>query len=114
MDTDCHCLPCESLKVQRQILDRLGAIESLLGSFPPELRSKEEKRPTNKTPKKRLLTIKEAAAELALSEPGLRLWVARRKIAVVHLGRSLRIPAVELERFIEENLVPTIPKKVWR
>lgn len=93
----------------------MGAIKSLLGSFPPESRSKEEKPPTNKTPpKKRLLTIKEAAAELALSEPGLRLWVARRKIAVVRLGRSLRIPAGELERFIEENLVPTTPKKVCR
>jgi hypothetical protein len=40
--------------------------------------------------------------------------VARRKIAVVRLGRSLRIPAGELERFIEENLVPTTPKKVCR
>jgi excisionase family DNA binding protein len=52
------------------------------------------------------LTIRETAESLNLSQPTIRAWVARRKIGVIRLGRSVRIPATEIERLLSENTVP--------
>jgi excisionase family DNA binding protein len=53
-----------------------------------------------------VLTVREAAGMLGVSIPGMRLRIARREIAVVRLGRIIRIPRTEIERLIAENLVP--------
>jgi excisionase family DNA binding protein len=43
-------------------------------------------------------TIRQAAAELNVSEFTIRAWVGQRRIAHVRLGRCIRIPAAELRR----------------
>jgi excisionase family DNA binding protein len=57
---------------------------------------------------KRLLTLKDAAEELGLAQVTLRTWAAGRKIAVVRLGRAVRIPVAEIERLISDGLVPAV------
>lgn len=53
-----------------------------------------------------LLTIREAARRLALRECTIRAWLARRKLPHVKCGRSVRVPAEAIERFIQENTIP--------
>jgi hypothetical protein len=38
----------------------------------------------------------------------LRMWAARRKIARCKIGRAVRIPANEVNRIIEESLIPAL------
>jgi excisionase family DNA binding protein len=108
MDLPCSCATCELLDSQKQILGRLIAIESLLKER-PELRSHELRshmEPREHTTTRRLLTVREVAADLGLCESAVRLWIARRRIEAVHLGRSVRIPTTEIERLIREGLTP--------
>ncbi len=53
-----------------------------------------------------LLTIEEAARALGLKPVTVRMWASARKIGRVKLGRAVRIPASEIERLIERNLIP--------
>jgi excisionase family DNA binding protein len=55
---------------------------------------------------KKMLTVADCAGKLGLKEPTIRLWIAKRKIAHVKLGRSVRIPATEVERLIRQNTIP--------
>jgi len=57
---------------------------------------------------KRLLSLKDAAEELGLASVTLRTWAACRKIAVVRLDRAVRIPVAEIERLINDGLVPAL------
>jgi excisionase family DNA binding protein len=41
-----------------------------------------------------------------IKEPTWRAWILRRKIAVVRLGRSVRIPEEEILRLIREGTTP--------
>jgi excisionase family DNA binding protein len=52
------------------------------------------------------LRVEQAAAALDLSVACLRAWIARRKIGIVRLGRSIRIPYTEIERLVAEGSVP--------
>jgi excisionase family DNA binding protein len=54
----------------------------------------------------RLLTVDNVAAALGLRPATVYAWVAARKLPVVRLGRSVRIPAEVLRRLIETNTVP--------
>jgi excisionase family DNA binding protein len=54
----------------------------------------------------RLLTVEEAAEALGLKAPTLRAWMARRRITYVKLGRSTRILASEVNRLIDNGLMP--------
>jgi excisionase family DNA binding protein len=56
---------------------------------------------------KALKTVQQAADELALAPVTIRTWLAQRKLKYVKLGRSVRIPASEIERLINENTVPS-------
>ena len=59
-----------------------------------------------------MLTVKEASEMLGLKPATLRNWQARRKnLPFVRCGRSVRIPADAIERFILENTVPVREKK---
>lgn len=51
-------------------------------------------------------TIRQAARELNLSEFTVRSWVGQRKIGHLRLGRSIRIPAEEIRRLLEDGLRP--------
>jgi excisionase family DNA binding protein len=53
-----------------------------------------------------LTTFKHGAERLGIKEPTLRLWAAEQRIAVVRLGRLVRIPVEEIDRLIAEGTVP--------
>jgi excisionase family DNA binding protein len=54
-----------------------------------------------------LLTIAQAAERLGLRESTIRAWVLKRKLAYFRVGgRSIRIPASEIRRILNEGSVP--------
>jgi excisionase family DNA binding protein len=53
-----------------------------------------------------LVSLAQAAKELAVSIHGLGRWVAERRISVVRLGRRVLIKREDLDEFIEKNWVP--------
>ena len=55
---------------------------------------------------KRLLTVKQAAEELGLSDRTVWAWVYARKLGVVRLGRCVRIPQSAIEELIQVGSVP--------
>jgi excisionase family DNA binding protein len=57
----------------------------------------------------RLISIEQAAEQLGLKVPTLRLWAARRKISSVKLGRRRLLKMDEIEKLIERNLIPALP-----
>ena len=52
------------------------------------------------------ITIDEAALTLCLSRRTIEKWVFEKKIAVVHLGRAVRIPIEEIERLVNADAMP--------
>lgn len=48
-----------------------------------------------------LLTYEDAAKVLKLSARTVRLYVARKKIKAVHIGRATRIRVGDLTKFVE-------------
>jgi excisionase family DNA binding protein len=54
----------------------------------------------------RLLTCAATARHLGLKEATIRVWVARRRLPSVKLGRAVRIPAEAVEDLIRLNTVP--------
>jgi excisionase family DNA binding protein len=57
-----------------------------------------------------LLDLQEFADALSMSREWARKLVQGRKIMFVRVGRSVRIPAAELDRIVAHGLVP--PGKV--
>jgi excisionase family DNA binding protein len=53
-----------------------------------------------------MLTVIEVGQRLGLKPATIRMWIAKRKMAHVKLGRSVRIPETEIDRVIRENTVP--------
>jgi excisionase family DNA binding protein len=51
-----------------------------------------------------LLRIPEAAERLALSRAMLYELIARGELRVLHVGRAVRIPVDELQRWLDERL----------
>lgn len=58
------------------------------------------------TPVTRLLTLKECAARTATTERWWRRCVFERRVAVVRLGRLVRIEEAEVERLLEAAREP--------
>ena len=58
---------------------------------------------------KRMLTVGEAAEQLGLSPKTIWAWIYTRRVCIVRLGRSVRIPQSSIEELIEAG---TIPAKV--
>jgi len=56
----------------------------------------------------RMLTCAEAADRLGLAVITIRLWVARRKIEHVKLGRSVRIPEAAIDALVARSTVPPL------
>lgn len=54
----------------------------------------------------RLLKVPEAAEMLALSQKTVWQWIGQRRIGVVRLGRSVRVPQSEIERLMGEGSTP--------
>lgn len=53
-----------------------------------------------------LLNVRQAASRLNVSVSSLRRWIREGRIAIVKLGRAVRIPEGELLRLIEQGLLP--------
>jgi excisionase family DNA binding protein len=59
----------------------------------------------------KLLTVVQVAEALGLKQSTIRAWISRRRIGVVHLGRSIRVPVEEVHRLIAEGTMPArVPK----
>lgn len=56
--------------------------------------------------KRKLLNVTEASQLLSLSRGCLRAWILQRRIAVIRLGRAVRIPTSEIDRLIQSGTVP--------
>ena len=54
----------------------------------------------------RLVTLQEFAGLLNISVHTARHWAATRRIAIVRLGRAIRVPMREIERLVEKGTVP--------
>lgn len=54
----------------------------------------------------KLLTVAAVAEMLGLKESTIRAWVAQRRIAIVRLGRAIRIPVEETNRLIAQGTIP--------
>jgi excisionase family DNA binding protein len=54
----------------------------------------------------KLLTVAETAEALTLRPCTVRVWIARRKLPVVRVGRVVRVPAEAVEQFIRRNTTP--------
>jgi excisionase family DNA binding protein len=54
----------------------------------------------------RPLTVREAANSLNLSEECIRVWIARRRIGFMRLGRAIRIPQSEIDRLLTQGMQP--------
>lgn len=51
-------------------------------------------------------TVAQAAEELNVSRSTIRAWLVQRRLGCVHLGRAVRVPAVEITRLLEAGYVP--------
>jgi excisionase family DNA binding protein len=59
-----------------------------------------------------MLTVSEVGQRLGLKPATVRLWIAKRKLGYVKLGRSVRIPELEVDRIIRANTVPARENRV--
>ena len=57
-------------------------------------------------PNTKLYKVSEVAEITGLSEATWRSWILHRRVSVVRLGRSVRIPQSEIDRLITEGTVP--------
>jgi excisionase family DNA binding protein len=53
-----------------------------------------------------LLRVNEFAETLKVTPACVRRWILERKVATVHLGRLVRIPASEVNRLVSAGLRP--------
>lgn len=58
-----------------------------------------------RSPQDRLLTVEEASERLNVSVRNVRHQIFRRRIAIVKIGRLVRIEESELEAFIDRGRV---------
>ncbi len=56
-----------------------------------------------KKPLIQLLTVKDAAQLLAVSEAAIRKWLYQRRLPAVKVGRLTRIRAADLEAFVSRR-----------
>lgn len=61
---------------------------------------------------KLLLSVDEAASALGLSPWTIRAWISKGRIASAKLGTRRLIPQSELDRLIQESLVPRYEEKI--
>jgi excisionase family DNA binding protein len=52
---------------------------------------------------RQLLTVRESATLLRLSENTIRQWIWQRRLPVVRLGRAVRLKRQDLEQLIEQS-----------
>ena len=55
---------------------------------------------------KRYFSCNEAAEYTGTKPPTWRKWIAERRVTVVRLGRAVRITIEEIDRLLNESVVP--------
>ena len=56
----------------------------------------------------RLLSVPQAAEELGISINTIRAWIYRRMIALVKIGRSVRVSEETVQRIIDRGTMPAL------
>jgi excisionase family DNA binding protein len=63
-------------------------------------------------PGNQLLTIDEAARAMSMKPKTVRAWIAQRRISVVRpMGWSIRVPASEIDRIINRDMIPAVEER---
>jgi excisionase family DNA binding protein len=63
-------------------------------------------------PGNQLLTIDEAARAMSMKPKTVRAWIAQRRISVVRpMGWSIRVPASEIDRIINRDIIPAVEER---
>jgi excisionase family DNA binding protein len=52
--------------------------------------------------------VRKFAEQLGISEKTAWAWIAQRRVDVVRLGRSVRVPQSSIDRLIAEGFTPRI------
>jgi excisionase family DNA binding protein len=52
------------------------------------------------------LTVRQTAERLGISVFTVRAWIGQRRMEFLRLGRSIRISQQEVQRILDENLIP--------
>ncbi len=55
-----------------------------------------------------LVTVAEAAQQLGLKVPTVRKLIYQRRVAVVRIGRAVRLRECDLHQFIQDHLSPAV------
>ncbi|MBV9280674.1 MAG: helix-turn-helix domain-containing protein [Chloroflexi bacterium] len=58
---------------------------------------------------KALLTIQEAGKMLSISRSQVYRLIANRELEVIHIGRAVRVPVGEIERWVQTRTRSTGP-----
>lgn len=58
----------------------------------------------------KMLTVKQAADMLGLTESAVRRWVLMRRISSYRVGRSVRIAESEIARILRQGFIPAREK----
>lgn len=59
-----------------------------------------------------LLTVDEFAGQLRVTRACVRKWILERRVAVVKVGRLVRLPASEIRRIIDDGSRPRAQRHV--
>jgi len=59
----------------------------------------------------KLFSFEEIQQLTGIRVPTLRAWAARRVFPVVRLGRRVKVRESDLQRFIDERIVPALPER---
>jgi len=59
----------------------------------------------------KLFSFDEIQRLTGIRVPTLRVWAARRMFPVVRLGRRVKVRESDLQRFIDERIVPALPER---
>jgi excisionase family DNA binding protein len=62
------------------------------------------------TTNRELLRVPEFSRELVIQDATTRAWILTRRIDVVRVGRSIRIPRSEVTRILEEGFTPRVDR----
>jgi excisionase family DNA binding protein len=67
--------------------------------------------PARRQDESQLLSSRQFAHAIGVTDACIRSWILFRKIKVVKLGRLVRIPRAEVQRLIDEGTIPVRPSR---
>lgn len=106
LERDVPTLISEVEQLQRELAEAKSH-EGRLRLPPPDI----SQPPATVPGDSQLLTSKQFAYAIGVSEACVRRWTMERKIKVVRLGRLVRIPRTEVQRLSDEGAIPARPSR---